>query len=214
MEDDQSCVSKRSIFNLNGSVGFASPDGLYAYGMGASGGLTNGIFTRDQWQALNPESMVCAHHDNKIFVFYDNGTPGGFIIYPGDTATKVDLEFHATAVSVDKETDTLYMMIGSDLVAYEGTESSEQATWKGRVERTPHHCCPAAAVVRATGYPLTLNLYVDGLLKYSKEVTSQEPFRLPAGYLADRFEVECVVAGGIEVLEIVVAESMTDLRAV
>jgi hypothetical protein len=215
VEADQSCVSKRSIFDFNGAVGFASPDGLYAYGMGTAGGLTSGLFSRDQWQALNPASMLCAYHDGKIFVFYDNGTKGGFVIYPGETATKIDLEFHATAVFVDEETDTLYLTVGDKIVAYEGSATlMEQATWRGRVERTPHHCCPAAAVVRATGYPLTLNLYVDGLLKYSKEVASQSPFRLPAGYLADRFEVECVVAGGIEVLEIVVAESMTDLRAV
>ncbi len=212
VELDQSCASKQSIFDINGAVGFASPDGLYVYGIGEAANITQRLFSRDQWQALDPTSMICAYHDGKIFVFYDNGTPGGFIIYPGEQPTKIDLDFHATAVFVDKETDTLYMMVGSNIVSFEGAITYKEATWKGRLERTPK-LCPSVARVLASDYPVTFKLYTDGSLKHTEAVADEKPFRLPTGYLAKEFEVECVHSGG-EISEVIVAESMTDLKAV
>lgn len=236
VELDQSCVSKNSVFEINGAIGFASPDGLYTYGIGTATKLTGALFTLDQWKALNPSSMLCAYHDGKVFVFYDNGSPGGFIVYPGQVPTKIDLDFHATAVHLDKETDTLYMMVGNDIVSFEGDVSYKQQTWRGRYEQVPRKLCPTVGRVYATDYPITLNLYAvmktsaaqkvidsaptgltltyaDGRLKISKSVVDENPFRLPSGYLAKNFELECVHSGG-EVSEIVLAETIQDLRKI
>jgi len=213
IESDQACVSRGSIFEMDGATGFASPDGLYLYGIGVAKSLTEGLFTLDQWRNMNPQSMICEQHDGKIFVFYNNGDAGAFVIYPADMATKVDLDFSATALFSDKETDTLYMMVGSDIVAYEGGVITSTAVWKGSVVQPPYSCCPGAAKVRATVYPVTFNLYADGALKYTKSITSNAAFRLPGGYLADSFEVECEFSSG-EILDIIVAESMADLRTV
>ena len=72
-EVPQACVSKRSIAYLTGiGVVFASPDGLIAVsGVGQVRNLTEGVFTRDQWQALNPSSILGIAHDDVYHFFYD-----------------------------------------------------------------------------------------------------------------------------------------------
>lgn len=72
-EVPQACVSKRSVAYLsNIGVVFASPDGLIAVsGVGQIRNLTETIFTREQWQALNPASIVGIAHDDVYHFFYD-----------------------------------------------------------------------------------------------------------------------------------------------
>jgi hypothetical protein len=66
LEVPQACVSKRSVAYLTGiGVIFASPDGLVAVsGNGKVSNLTEQIFTRRQWQALVPESILGIAHDD------------------------------------------------------------------------------------------------------------------------------------------------------
>jgi hypothetical protein len=73
-EVPQACVAKRSVAYLTGiGVVFASPDGLLAVsGVGQIRNLTDSIFTRDQWQALKPETIVGVAHDDVYHFFYDN----------------------------------------------------------------------------------------------------------------------------------------------
>ena len=72
-EVPQACVSKRSIAYLAGiGVVFASPDGLIAIsGVGQVRNLTETIFTREQWQALQPETIIGIAHDDVYHFFYD-----------------------------------------------------------------------------------------------------------------------------------------------
>jgi len=71
----QACVSKRSMRYLNDQVGvvFASPDGLMAMtGPTTVRNVTEGVFTRRQWQDLVPETIQAAVHDQTYFWWYDN----------------------------------------------------------------------------------------------------------------------------------------------
>jgi hypothetical protein len=73
LEVPQACVAKRSLAYLIGTgVVFASPDGLIAVaGNGNVRNLTSSVFTREQWQALVPESIVGVAHDDVYHFFYD-----------------------------------------------------------------------------------------------------------------------------------------------
>ena len=75
-EVPQACVSKRSFAYLTGiGVVFASPDGLIAVsGVGQVRNLTESIFTREQWQALEPESIVAVAHDDVYHFYYGTDT--------------------------------------------------------------------------------------------------------------------------------------------
>ena len=74
LEVPQACVSKRSFAYLtNIGVVFASPDGLIAVaGSGQVRNLTEKVFTRKQWQALNPPSILGVAHDDVYHFWYDN----------------------------------------------------------------------------------------------------------------------------------------------
>lgn len=81
LEVPQACVSKRSLAYLT-SIGvvFASPDGLIAIsGNGRVSNLTESIFTRKQWQALGPETILGIAHDD-VYYFFNNGSaPSTFL---------------------------------------------------------------------------------------------------------------------------------------
>lgn len=74
LEKPQAAVSKRSFAYLGGvGVCFASPDGYLAVaGVSEPINLTRSFFTRKQWQALNPESIVGVAHDDVLHFFWDD----------------------------------------------------------------------------------------------------------------------------------------------
>jgi hypothetical protein len=57
---------------------------------------------------------------------------------------------------------------------------------------------------------LTFTLITDGQVRFSKTITQSQSFRLPAGYLCDRFSVQ--VTGNVRVHSIRLAETMDGLR--
>lgn len=71
LEKPQACVSKRSLAYLTDiGVVFASPDGSIAIsGNGRVSNLTDSIFTRQQWQALDPDTILGVAHDDVYHFF-------------------------------------------------------------------------------------------------------------------------------------------------
>ena len=57
---------------------------------------------------------------------------------------------------------------------------------------------------------LQFQLWADGKLKHTKQVTTPRPFRLPAGYKADNYEV--ILSGNVKVSGVVLAETMDGLK--
>lgn len=57
---------------------------------------------------------------------------------------------------------------------------------------------------------LQFQLYADGELKFTKQVTSTRAFRLPGGYKADNVEV--TLSGNVKVTGVVLAETMDGLK--
>lgn len=103
----QACASKKSIVSCEGLVIYASPDGLVAMDeSGACNVLTAQMFTRDQWQRLNPATMVCAVHDKNIMIYtQEHGT----LVYDTQGKTFTTDDTTATDVYSDVKTDTLYL---------------------------------------------------------------------------------------------------------
>jgi hypothetical protein len=77
LEVPQACVAKRSFAYLVGiGVVFASPDGLIAIaGTGQVRNLTETVFTRHQWQALEPETIIGVAHDDVYHFWYGVAVP-------------------------------------------------------------------------------------------------------------------------------------------
>ena len=208
---EQACVSKRSIVSMNGVVLYASPDGLVMLSSGGSKLFTEQLFTRAQWQDLNPASIHAYQHDMRYVAFYDTGaTTGGFVI-DMTTGTFVFHTVYATAGYNDLANDTLYLAFSDRTVKKWAAGSALAMTWKSKKFSLPQATALSCAQVGADAYPVTLKVYRDGTLVHTQSVASRSPFRLPPGCGRDwEFQIE----GANEVFSVEAATSMQELAGV
>lgn len=79
---EQACVSAASVATLPGGVLYASPDGLMLFSTGEQTLATAQTFTREQWQALRPETLMGTVHDGRYVGFFA-GSNTGFLFNVG-----------------------------------------------------------------------------------------------------------------------------------
>lgn len=112
------CVSERSICILENKVFFASNEGVCTIYNDANEGticrnLTESIFTKEQWQALNPQSCLMGQYDGALHCFFTlaDGSKRGYIIdlHEGESAVSTHDE-ESTCLCVDNERDALYFV--------------------------------------------------------------------------------------------------------
>ena len=112
----QGCVSSRSIVVAEGSVFYASADGLCQINPSSSDPLqvrvvTDKYFTKEQWMALAPETCMCEVHDNAIFAWFSpvGGEPSAYIFDLMETACAITThDVIAQAATYDCEEDKLF----------------------------------------------------------------------------------------------------------
>lgn len=119
----QACVAKRSMRYVNEQVGvaYASPDGLMAsLGPTSVRNITEGVFTRRQWQDLRPETIRAVVYDDiYVFAFGDmnSGSGGTYMLDLKQTGFGlVRIDFLPTAMFTDPLTDKLYMVEAGPVV--------------------------------------------------------------------------------------------------
>jgi hypothetical protein len=217
MELEQACVSKGSIVETGDGVMYASPDGLVSIGSGGIEIVTSKLLTREQWQAYNPSSIRGFTHDNRYHALYTTaGGQRGMIVFDfsgqGAAMTRSDVSA-ATAITAgysDPRTDTLYFAQAGNIVRFNaGTPLAY--TWRSKVFRLPKPACMSCGQVIAAAYPVTMKVFADGALRSTREVASQDAFRLPSGYLARDYSIE--LTGSAEVTFAGIATSMGELAA-
>lgn len=209
LEIEQACVSKRSIarMGLEGVV-YASPDGLVLIGPGSASVVTHNLFSRDEWQALSPETMVAFSHDQAYVAFYDTGAVSGCIVMDARVNGIVHVELDADGGYVDLLTDTLYLLVNGKVMEWDPIGGTAmEASWKSKVfPGRPDN--PSMAQVIAQSYPaadgVELRIWGDGALRHTQQVAGPEPFRLPGGFLARDWEFQ--VSGPVEVEEVLIGD--------
>lgn len=205
----QACVSKRSIVSMGGAVIYASPDGLVQLSPGGSGLITQGLFERRQWQALNPSSIHAYQHDGKYHGFYDTGTEqGGFVL---DPATKT-FAFHDTYADggyADLRNDGLYLSIGGRVKRWDDGSAIEY-TWRSKRFTLPEPVAFTTVRAEADDYPIEVDVYRDGSLIHAYTLTDGLPKRLPAGH-GRTWELE--VRGTGRLYSLGIAESPVELTS-
>ncbi|MFA5606805.1 MAG: hypothetical protein WDA07_06410 [Leucobacter sp.] len=207
----QACVSKRGIQTVGNAVFYPSPDGLVSISDAGISIVTENHFTKREWQELKPESMVGASHDGLYIAFYDTGsTKGGLVLDPRNGAiTTTDI--YATAAFSDTVTDELYLCINSRIQKWDAGVPLTMV-WKSKKHPITKPSSFAWGQVIATSYPVTLDLWADGVpVVVSKPVTSDAPFRLPSGF--GRFW-EVQVQGAQRVLAVHLANEARELASV
>lgn len=114
------CVAKKSITSDQFGVLYASPNGLVSIAPGTQDVITRPLFTRDEWQAFVPTSMVGTIYQNMYICFYQVGsTKAALILMRGDTPPLVTLDVAAQAVFVTRSTASVYYVSPLDNAIYQ-----------------------------------------------------------------------------------------------
>lgn len=214
----QACVSKRSIVDVGDGVVYASPDGLVHVASSGANALTASVFSREQWQNLIPTTVEAYYWEGLYMAFYNDGTGKGFAISPGSPEGGiVDVTEYATAGYNDLTEDKLYLVVGSNIVEWEGANTYMTHLWASR-ELEPDR--PSALpVIRiradANAYPITVGYYdPSGNAIHTISVTDNRPTRFPGGRLDPEFELRVTnISNGGTLHRIELGETMTDMKA-
>jgi hypothetical protein len=231
------CSSKNSFAYLTGiGVVFAGPDGLMAVaGIGQIRNLTDVVFTRDQWQALNPSSMVGVAHNDIYFLFWESGSQRG--CYAIDMKATgfgvVPMAFHASAAYVDPIEDKLYLVLDEDnepdddllpvpaepphyidgrtIYEFEGNPSMlMNYRYRGKLWLLEHPAWLSVFQVRADDYDnLLLRIYGDG--QQVEEIVVTEDTEFTVACVDEYVELEYEVLGTSTVRVIQGAEDISEL---
>lgn len=113
------CVAKKSITSDQFGVLYASPNGLVSIAPGTQDVITRPLFTRDEWQAYVPISMVGVIYQNMYIAFYQVGqTKSALILMRGDTPPLVTLDVASQAIFVAPTTAEVYYVSPVDNAIY------------------------------------------------------------------------------------------------
>lgn len=212
LEIPQGCTAARSVVSMGNGVAWSSNDGLCWYGAGGARILTAGIMTREDWQALRPASVIGCMYEGLYFGSYDDGTGRkGFMIDPGNAQGIYFLDVGFEAMHFDELQDQLYVVAGTKVMRWDAGVPM-QATFQSKVFRTPYPTNFSCAQVVADGYPLTVRVYADGVLRHTQTVEGRQPFRLPSGFRAEDWQVTVVTSHAVQGL--VIANNISELRDV
>jgi hypothetical protein len=116
----QPCVSKKSIASDQFGVLYASPNGLVSIGAGTQDVITVPLYTRDEWQELNPHTLVGMIYNNMYLGFYTQvTTTRAIVLSRGDIPPLVELDFPARSVFVDRSTADIFAVNNVDNKVYQ-----------------------------------------------------------------------------------------------
>ena len=134
---------------------------------------------------------------------------GAIIFNPDDESIGLTTSDElAVNTHLDIETDILYFTDGSRIYEWEGDSGTQQTfIWKSGKIRLNNPINLGAAIVEAATYvSLTFKLFANinntMTLKHTQTVISEEPFRLPGGYLSSIYEIELTGTDRVEGLRI------------
>ena len=115
----QPCVSKKSIASDQYGVMYASPNGVVSIGPDGTDVISWPLYTRTEWQLLNPATMKSLIYNNQYIGFYAvaEGTRA-IVLTRADQPPLIELAFDAGAVFLDRTTADIFAASITDNVIY------------------------------------------------------------------------------------------------
>lgn len=230
IDEEQPCIAPRSVVSFQGEVIYAAPDGLVSLSQSGSKLITDKIFAREEWQAMAPQAMFAAKHDNRYYGFWANG--GGFTLDLEGNFVPHDIQ--ATAAYVDPVQDMLYIAVGTTIQRW-NSGALKTASWTSKRFNLPKPTNFSCFKIKANSFAaLTLKLTAilpteamaqeiatasSGLwtasgnsVSYTAPVTSADIGRLPAGFKSRLWEVD--LSGTDHWTVAAVSQSVEELKGV
>lgn len=213
----QACIAKRSVVSFLHGVCWAGPSGLCYVGQGANI-VTEGILSKEQWEALNPASIIGTRFERYYVGFYNDGQAKGFMIDPLNPQGIIWLTFGARGQFYDPISDRLYLQNTGNVIQRWNHGSDLTASFKTNVVRHQCDVNPAFAMLVAdvpvvVQFKLWANILQPNgarlwTLVVDQSVTTGEPFQLPSGYMAQDFQVQVDTTGALQ--GVMLAEAIED----
>lgn len=104
------CLSERSVVAVGDAVVYATSFGLAMIGLNGPRIFTNDFFTEVEWKAYNPQSMICAFSENRLFVWWEkNGRNELLLFKMAEAAPLTTSTVQCTGLYVDPLDGELYV---------------------------------------------------------------------------------------------------------
>lgn len=195
----QGCEGGRGVsYHRSYGAVYPSTDGIYAYaGFGEIKNLTQALYTRQEWQLLNPSSIIGLVHQGLYFFWYDatsiGGGRGGKILDLNPQGFGlISLDFHNIAAAIDSTDDGLFMVLDQGQIAggvspannqlcqWEGAATTRPFSYTSKLWLNPYALAYQLCRLRAEGYTgIVLKLYADGTLFATLAPTNDMEFVIP-----------------------------------
>lgn len=218
VEGGLACLSRRGIVDLGYSAAYPSPDGLVMVSASGVQIVSRGLFTRDQWRALRPDTFRAAAFDGRYIFAHDdgNGPSLGVIDLTQEQPFYVRSDFPAQTLHHDIERGQLYLLEDGVKIRKWQTEGAQPKTyrWRSGEFYLPQPSVFGAILVEPDhaelchGDRAVCRVFADGVLKAQIPVTGN-PARLPGGRLHTRWQIE--IEGTMPVMSVAMAQTMEEL---
>lgn len=220
IEQNLPCVSARGIVDLGYSVAYPSTEGLVTVSPETGAQMvTRGLFTRQQWDAMNAETFIAGQHIGRYIASH---LPAGatereirIIDLSGEQPFLIRSSEPAEAMFFELGTGRLFLLLGeTDIHEWDSLSAPPKAMiWRSRLYSLPGPVNFGAILVEADDFTApdpanAVRVYADGILR-ATITTFNEAVRLPSGFLALRWEVEII--GTVTVTSITVAHTPTEI---
>lgn len=210
------CSSAASVVSFNEGaqqrgVMWASEKGLCWYGDGGFQDITDRLLQPEQWAAMNPSTMVATQHRGRYVCSYTDGggVRRGFMIDPRSPTGIYFMSTGFDAVFRDPISDNVFVLQAKNIKRW-AAGATLPALARSKVYQLSRPENIGALQVIAHGYPVTLKLWADGVLRHTQVVTSRQPIKPPGGWRADTVQLE-VSGATSRVLAVRAAPTIADL---
>ncbi|WP_299202581.1 hypothetical protein [uncultured Amphritea sp.] len=216
VDSQQPCIAKNSIVDMGEYVFYACPDGLAAISGGSAPTIiTESFISAEAWRDTFYPEKIKAYRINERYVSFGTNADGTEINAFSFSA-KRGLERYSTANFKASFYDPLANIVHCSveglgtLVAWQKAEARRTAEWRSKIYEISNGTALAFGKIKASGFPVFLDLYANGSLLITLTVTSGQEFRLPV-FPAGTEEIEFSVRTTHEVFSVQMAQSVEEI---
>jgi hypothetical protein len=211
------CVSGRGLVSTPVGVIYPTTEGLLLLNGSDRSIITKAVWTKKQWNALGPSTLVGFYYEDKYIGFFQ-GSGSGFVLDINDisSCSTISLSNDIYGGYVDPSEgklllltkDITYLVEEFEALENFGTSDLLTYTWRSKTFIFDREINYAVARLKGdfTNGSVLFKLYADDSLVHTETVSSDEPFWLGSGgYRAS--EWYCELIGTSEVRQVFIAQT-------
>ncbi|MEZ9372173.1 hypothetical protein AB4235_05765 [Vibrio cyclitrophicus] len=205
----QACVSKRSMKNIDSLIIYAAPSGLVAFNGSDVILVTEDVITKEQWQALEPETIEAYYYDGNYIAFYGESLDKAFIFNPSRRdIVFFDLGFDAAYESLVNGELILKKQDGK--IAKWAMGANMDAVFKSKEYRGLYPTFSTLYVLSKDNSQVGIRVIVDGQVihDFTPSNVPEGPFRIPAAR-GNTWQFEAY--GNVEITRVCLSTSVAEI---